>query len=128
MKKELNKLIEFYKVLAAVALMAIESLACGLYVVTTEIEALKSLLGKEIEESGIIKYVPLPEIYDTDKPVQEDLPEFKENLTQAILSQIEKVRDKQELCEELKDKIKCFSWDRLVDDMNNIIKEEGIWA
>ena len=30
-------------------LMAIESLACGLYVVTTEIEALMTLLGEEIK-------------------------------------------------------------------------------
>ncbi len=71
-------------------LMAIESLACGLYVVATEIEALMTLLGEEIKESGIIKYVPLPRIYDVDKPVEEDLSEFKENLKEAILCQIEK--------------------------------------
>lgn len=102
-------------------LMAIESLACGLYVVTTEIEALMSLLGEEIKESGIIKYVPLPRIYDTDKPVKEDLPEFKENLKNAILLQIEKVRGKKEFNKEMKDKIKTFSWDGLVSNMNNII-------
>lgn len=102
-------------------LMAIESLACGLYVVTTEIEALMSLLGKEIEESGIIKYVPLPAIFDTDKPVKEDLPEFKENLKEAILSQIEKVREKKECHKAMEDKIKSFSWEGLVYNMNNII-------
>lgn len=74
-------------------LMAIESLACGLYVVTTEIEALMTLLGEEIKESGIIKYVPLPRIYDIDKPVKEDLAKFKENLRKAILSKIKKVRE-----------------------------------
>ncbi len=103
------------------ALMAIESLACGLYVVTTETEALMSLLGKEIEKSGIIKYIPLPRIYDTDKPVKEDIPEFKENLKQAILSQIEKVRNKKECHKEMEEKIKSFSWEALIDDMNNII-------
>lgn len=77
-------------------LMAIESLACGLYVVTTEIEALMTLLGEEIKESGIIKYVPLPRIYDIDKPVKEDLPEFKENLKKAILCQMKKVREKRD--------------------------------
>ena len=102
-------------------LMAIESLACGLYVVTTEIEALMSLLGEEIEESGIIKYVPLPGIYDTDKPVKEDLPEFKQNLKHAILCQIEKVRAEDRSPEEMEENINDFSWDGLVDNMNNII-------
>ena len=81
-----------------------------------------SLLGKEIEESGIIKYVPLPRIYDTDKPVAEDLPEFKENLRKAILCQIEKIREKKEFTKEMQEKIKTFSWEGLIDNMNNIIK------
>lgn len=101
-------------------LMAIESLACGLYVVTTEIEALMTLLGEEIKESGIIKYVPLPRIYDTDKPVKEDLPEFKENLKKALLSQIEKIRNKEQFQESMEEKVLSFSWEALVDNMNNI--------
>lgn len=104
-------------------LMAIESLACGLYVVTTEIEALMTLLGEEIKESGIIKYVPLPRIYDTDKPVKEDLPEFKENLKKAILCQIEKVREKRKFPKEIEDKIKSFSWEGLVDKMNSFLDD-----
>lgn len=103
-------------------LMAIESLACGLYVVTTEIEALMTLLGEEINNSGIIKYVPLPRIYDTDKPVEEDLPSFKENLKKAILTQIEKVRAKEERPKDLEDKIKACSWEAIVENMNNKIK------
>lgn len=105
-----------------VALVAIESLACGVYVVATEIEALMALLGKEIEESGIIKYVPLPGIYDTDKPVKEDLPKFREHLREAIIYQIQKVRDNKKCHIEMEDKLKAFSWDRLVDNMNEIIK------
>lgn len=102
-------------------LMAIESLACGLYVVTTEIEALMTLLGEEVKESGIIKYVPLPRIYDTDKPVKEDLPEFKENLKEAILCQIEKVRENKDFNKKMEDKIKSFSWEGLVHKMNDFI-------
>lgn len=102
-------------------LIAIESLACGLYVVSTEIEALMSLLGEEIKESGVIKYVQLPRIYDTDKPVKEDLPEFKENLRKAMLSQIKKIKDKKDFSSEIRERIETFSWEGLVDKMNNII-------
>lgn len=102
-------------------LIAIESLACGLYVVATEIEALKKLLGEEINEAGVIKYVPLPRIYDTDKPFREDLPRFKEDLKKAILSQIENVRDKRESHKNIEDKIRSLSWEGLVENMNDTI-------
>ena len=104
-------------------LMAIESLACGLYVVTTEIEALITLLGEEIKDSGVIKYVEMPRIYDTDKPVKEDLPKFKEKLKRSILCQIEKVRERKVFTKEVEDKIKSHSWEGLVDNMNNIISK-----
>ena len=118
-RKDIFLMPSYYE---GLGLMAIESLACGLYVATTEIEALRSLLGKEIEDSGIIQYIPLPRIYDTDKPVKEDLPLFKENLKEAILSQIEKVRGEKEIYKEMEDKIKTFSWEGLVHKMNKIIE------
>jgi len=117
-KKDIYLMPSYYE---GLGLMAIESLACGLYTVTTEIPALMRLLGEEIKESGIIKYVPLPGIYDVDKPVKEDLPEFKENLKEAILIQIEKVRKKKQFPEEIKEKIKSFSWEGLVHNINNFI-------
>ncbi len=117
-EKDIFIMPSFYE---GLGLMAIESLACGLYVVTTEIEALMSLLGEEIRDSGVIKYIPLPRIYNTDKPVKEDLPEFKANLKKAILCQVEKVREKKEYPRGLEEKIKHHSWEGLVDKMNDII-------
>ncbi len=118
-EKDIFIMPSFYE---GLGLMAIESLACGLYVVATEIEALMSLLGDEVEETGIIKYVPLPRIYDTDKPVEEDLPKFKEDLREAILSQIEKIRDGKKCHYLVEDKIKSFSWEGLVEKMNDTLK------
>lgn len=119
-KKDIYLMPSYYE---GLGLMAIESLACGLYVVTTEIEALMNLLGKEVKDSGLIKYVPLPRIYDVDKAVEEDLPEFKENLKKAILAQIEKIRKRKEYPKELKEIINSHSWEGLVAKMNDIINK-----
>ena len=119
-EKDIFVMPSFYE---GIGLMAIESLASGLYVVTTEIEALMTILGKDIEESGIIKYVPLPRIYDVDKPMEEDLPKFRDDLKEAILIQIEKVRNRKSFSKDEKDKIKSFSWESLVDKINEIITD-----
>lgn len=117
-KKDIFLMPSFYE---GLGLMAIESLASGLYVVTTEIEALRALLGRDMEELGIIKYIPLPRIYDVDKPMEEDLPKFREDLKRAILQQIEKIRGRKTCLIDEKDNIEKFSWESLVDRINEII-------
>lgn len=117
-KKDIFLMPSFYE---GLGLMAIESLASGLYVVTTEIEALMTLLGKDIKESGIIKYIPLPRIYDVDKPMEEDLAKFREDLKEAILKQIDKVRNRKNCLIDEKDNIKRFSWESIVDKINEMI-------
>ncbi len=117
-EKDIFLMPSFYE---GLGLMAIESLASGLYVVTTEIEALMTLLGEDLNKKGLIKYVPLPRIYDVDKPLEEDLPKFREDLKEAILKQVQKVREKKTCVIDEKDTINKLSWETLVDTINDII-------
>jgi glycosyltransferase involved in cell wall biosynthesis len=70
-------------------LVLIEALASGLRVVSTDLPGVKHWIGDDINNSGVIKYVKLPRLIDTDIPLKEDLPQFEEELGKAIERQIE---------------------------------------
>lgn len=73
-----------------IALTAVEAMACGLPVITTEIIGLMELLGPVVNKSGFIEYVKLPRLYEVDKPVAEDIPAYIERLKEALLRQFER--------------------------------------
>ena len=102
-----------------VGLMAIECLASGLRVVTTEIEALMTLLGDKVNNSGAIEYVRLPRIYDTDKPFPEDIGQFIESLSAKLLIQIERVEKGEPFPKEVLSEMKKHSWRVIAESINN---------
>ncbi|MDR0490044.1 MAG: glycosyltransferase family 4 protein [Oscillospiraceae bacterium] len=104
-----------------IALMAIECLASGLRVVASEIEALMSLLGPDVNNSGVIEYVKLPRIYDTDKPYDEDLPQFIKDLTGKLLIQIERVENCEPYPGGALSEINKHSWNGLAEKINREI-------
>jgi glycosyltransferase involved in cell wall biosynthesis len=69
-------------------LVVIEALACGLRVVVTDIPGLKDWVGKDINNSGMIEYVKLPKLINTDIPKPEEVPIFESRLKSAIETQI----------------------------------------
>ncbi|MGX6978236.1 glycosyltransferase family 4 protein [Vagococcus elongatus] len=100
-------------------LVAIESLACGMRTVTTEIPALKAQLGETINQSGLIEYVKLPRLFNQDEPYSEDLPEFRSNLKQGIIKQIERVEKQETAAENLQQEIMKSSWRELIKGIEN---------
>lgn len=98
-------------------LVLIESMACGLKVVSTDLSGAREWMGSAINNSGIIEYVPLPRLKDIDVPFEEDLPQFEQNLSIAIGKQIE---NKLIISEELKKPINKKSWKSAFEDIEKL--------
>lgn len=69
-------------------LTVIEALACGDRVVMTDIPGIKEWLD-EYAPGADIRYVPLPEMRNTDEPLEEALPGFERELAKVITECIE---------------------------------------
>jgi len=80
-----------------------------------------SLLGERVNSSGVIEYVKLPRIYDTDKPFDEDIEQFIENLSSKLLLQIERVEKNESIPKEIMNEINTHSWGGVVESINNSI-------
>lgn len=102
-------------------LIAVEALGSGLRAVTTNIEGLIELLGEKINNSGVIQYVNMPTIYDTDKAVEEEKPDFIKRLSKTIEMQINKTLEKREIEKEIFDEILKHSWESKIENLYNIL-------
>jgi glycosyltransferase involved in cell wall biosynthesis len=100
-------------------LVLVEAIACRLHIVVTDLPGIKEFLGKEICESGIISFVPLPRLNNTDDPIPADLPKFEEDLQLAIEEQIEKVVLDRPVPEDIISRtIENWSWENLFHKIN----------
>lgn len=64
-------------------LTIIEALACGDRVVVSDLPGVQDWLA-EYAPGADIRYVPMPQMRNTDEPVPESLPEFEERLADAL--------------------------------------------
>lgn len=101
-------------------LVALEALASGLLLVSAKHEGLYELLGDNINNSGVVKYVDLPRIYDTDKAFPEDKPGYVLRLAEAISAQIANIDSDYSY---LNSDIEMHSWQGLAKSINQIIKK-----
>ena len=92
-------------------LVLIEALASGLQVVTTDLEGVKSWLGDQINKSGAVEYVELPELKESHIPVESELPDFENRLKTGIENQIDRLRSGNDLNgPKFREKVKRWSW------------------
>lgn len=68
-------------------LTIIEALACGDRVVVSDLPGVQNWLT-EYAPGADVRYVPMPQMRNTDEPVPESLPEFEERLAEALAGSI----------------------------------------
>nr|WP_243196547.1 glycosyltransferase [[Eubacterium] tenue] len=83
-----DKLPSFFE---GLPLVVIEALASGCNVITTNIPGVSEWIGEDINTSGKIKYVNLPDMKDIGLPLERDLLEFENNVGLAINEMIENI-------------------------------------
>lgn len=105
-------------------LVVIEALACGMRVVVTDLPGLKDWIGSDINSSGMIEYVKLPELIGKDVPVKQQLPDFENRLKSALEKQI--IAYKTEGNKNIKPYLKDKTWKYVFDKIENrILKDTG---
>lgn len=103
-------------------LVLIEAMACGLRVVTTDLPGVKGWIGMDINSSGIIEYVEMPELIGVDEPSEKDLPAFEERLKEAIECQYSRLlKHENSDLEFVYESIKKLSWSGVFGTLENIL-------
>lgn len=74
-------------------LVLIEALASGLHTITSEIPGIREWLEEGVNESGKIRYLPLPRLKEVDIPFEEDLSIFEKSIKKEILKVIKDIKE-----------------------------------
>lgn len=87
-KSHIFILPSFYEGLPVVIL---EALACGTDVITTDINGVRQWMGDEINNSGKIEYIKLPNMKSEGVPVEEELPRFENDLYDMLNKKVDSI-------------------------------------
>ena len=95
------------------SLVTLEALASGLLCVVTDVGGIKGFLEKKISESGLIQFVPLPEMKNVDEPMDRDYNFFIYNLEKSIRKQINTYNKGYNTYAHLNEDIVKLSWENI---------------
>ncbi|WP_251860619.1 glycosyltransferase family 4 protein [Clostridium sp. Marseille-Q2269] len=98
-------------------LVLIEAMACGLKIVCTDLPGIKEWMGETINNSGIIKYVPIPKLNTIDTISPESIPNFECSIALAIEEQI---KNNLIMDSKLEKSIKMKSWSNAFSNIEKL--------
>lgn len=117
-KSDIFILPSFYE---GLGLTCIEALACGLYVVSSEVTVLMDLLAGSPAETEDILYVPHPHKMDYADITQEELRSFEHSLAEMISKQMAKVQAGRFSSSATMEYIKRYSWEHIYEKLDRLL-------
>ena len=102
-------------------LVIIEALACGTYVICTDLPGIRNWIDQNLPDNGVV-FVEPPKRVNEDEPVEEELPVFEKKLAGAIEG-IAKYPGSQPEKEHLEQ----ISWDGLCVHLMQIFEQQSVY-
>lgn len=102
-------------------LVIIEALASGLRVVVNDLPGIKSWIGENINNSGVIEYVEMPKMLSIDKPYEYELFEYEKRLSKAIETQVYNAINLNKIDEKILEEIEEMSWDKVFEKLEKVL-------
>ena len=102
-------------------LVIIEALACGTYVICTDLPGIRNWIDQNLPDNGVV-FVEPPKRVNEDEPVEEELPVFEKKLAGAIEGIAKYPGSKPE-----KEHLEQISWDGLCVHLMQIFEQQSVY-
>lgn len=99
-------------------LVLLEAIACGNYIISTDVDGVEEWLGDKVKNSGLIEYVKLPKMKSVSVPCEEGLEDFKNRLKSAVERAIDFRIKNREKCLNIEN----LSWNGLAENLLKSLK------